>query len=279
MPTYDFSNIFDEIKDQDVFIMCTSPEISDLFLTPYGIEVMSDTQITMNLNQNVASFLDLQINISKEKRKLINDIFLNEWGFKDRVTIGINLFSAFYDTSIAMWGDGASIAMPKAILNYSNARYIATRQAYINKFPDLENINRVTHVYDWCGNQDRYDRCSSRKDILAEVSNGKRLYDLDYNGYIYWRKTFLIGAIYLCCVAKAKNVYIIGAGWNPKICNHFYEDHNKGKEWSFTTPEAIDMLESFKVNFPQTHIYKTGKDSLIPVPHIDIRKAVNGDKI
>jgi len=259
---YNIDNILELLKGQDVYVFGSSPEISDLFLTPYGIEVMSDTNVTLDPHPEQRNFKDLKIDINKHKKKLINDIFLDELGFRNKITLGLNLFSAFYDTTIALWADKTPFISKNILLN-SGSEYLVTSMPTIqNLDPDFEqHINKITNYLTWQG-------------TIEPCNNGN--YHKTYQGYIYWWRSILVGVLHLCCMAKAKNVYIIGAGCSPKSIDYFYAKIDKDVEWSFLNPEVVEILRSFQESFPSTKIYQTSTTSELPFEVLTLEEIKNG---
>lgn len=206
-------------------------------------------------------FDDLRINLGTLKRKWINDIFLKEFGFKDKVTIGVNLFSAFYKTNIALWADKTEY-YTREILLHSEADIKLTIKERIDCVPNITDEMRakITHCFNWQGERD--------KDFKAGN------FDLEYNGYLWWSRTITEGAIHLCALAGAKSCVVSGAAWNPITAGYFYENINnqQKKHHRWVDPESIPICKTFIAKFPNTKFYKTNPNSFIPFEYKDLKE-------
>ena len=261
--TKDIGEILGIMQDKKVFIFGTSPQISDLFLTPYGLEIISDTSVKHKNRKGSCVLENVVINLPEDKRQKLRDIFNGKFNSNDIITMGVNYFSCYFPVDIAFWGDIASKAMTREILNKSEAWFKCSLDNVTNIYKEEINYDALTHTFKWLGSHS--DKIDFRTCDLPT----------EYSGYLWWWRTGVLGAIHMAAMAGASHIIVSGVEWNPCSADHFYEDSNKDNVFGWVDAETITQTEKFLTTFPDIKFIKTSETSYLPFEFMELDDCLN----
>ena len=271
--TKDVQDLFPLLNGKNVFVFGSDPSIENMLLLSYfdtgGYRLCSIVHNKTKIEKDdTGKIINLKVKLSSTDLRNLRGIFLDNINMRNKITIGINMFSVYFSPTIAMWADDVSW-IKEAIYNNCVSPYKLSRNN--NLFNEIE----CTHVFNKCADKGRFDR-TGKNDLDAHILNvalGNEPIDMEYKGYLYAGKTTVLGAIHLCALAGAKSCVVSGVGLDPFITRHFYEPAKSSvqKRRGYGGNATQDRLCYIRDNC-NTKFYKTNPNSLLPFEYKDLKE-------